>query len=264
MNYYNILGVSNTSTQEEIKKSYKKLAMQHHPDHGGEHSKFAEINEAYETLKDPAKRQAYDEPAPRSAFDQAGFEDVFNNFFGQTIKRRNHDIRVTVKLQLEEVLSGKDLIANYTLSSGKQATANIRIQPGVEQGETIRYRGLGDDTVQQLPRGDLLVQVIVLRHKIFERGNQDLHLDRGVTIFDLTLGTKITIETLAGSTISVNIPEGTQPNTRVRVAGHGLPHRVTSQLGNLYITLKARIPQNLTEDMKQRMKEINDELNNST
>jgi molecular chaperone DnaJ len=164
---------------------------------------------------------------------------------------------------LEEVLKGKDIIASYSLLNGQQTTANIRVNQGVEHSETIRYKGLGDNAARQLPRGDLLVQILVLRHKIFERDNKHLYLDHGVTIFDLVLGTKITMQTLAGTSISVNIPEGTQPGTTLSVAGHGLPHRVTGQIGNLYVTLKARIPQTLTEDMKQRIKEINDELNNS-
>jgi DnaJ-class molecular chaperone len=263
MDYYNILGVSKTSTQEEIKKSYKKLAMQHHPDHGGDTTKFAEINEAYETLKDPTKRQAYDTPQARTNFDQSGFDDVFSNFFKQNVQRRNRDVRITISVTLEEVLSGKDIIASFILLTGQQTTANIRVQPGVEHGETIRYKGLGDNTVRQLPRGDLLVQVIVVRHKIFERNNKHLYMDHGVTIFDLVLGTKIAVKTLSGSSISVNIPEGTQPGTTLSVAGHGLPHRVTGQTGNLYVMLKARIPTTLTEDMKKRIKEINDELSNS-
>ena len=264
MDYYKILGVSKTATQNEIKKAYRSLAKQHHPDAGGDHVKFAEINEAYETLKDPAKRQAYDIPGPRTAFDQAGFEDIFSTFFKQNLRQRNRDVKVTIKLSLEEVAEGKDLIANYRLSTGQETTANIRIHPGVEHGEQIRYKGLGDNSIRQIPRGDLVVQVLVSRHKRFNRDGHHLYLDQTVNIFDLMLGSKMTVTTLTGKQISVNIPEGTQPGTTLSVAGHGLPSRFEQRNGNLYITLKARIPQNLNDDQKQRIKQINDELNNST
>ena len=188
MDYYKILGVSKDSSQDDIKKAYRKLAKQYHPDHGGDEVKFKEINESYETLKDPAKRQAYDTPGARTAFDQPGFEDIFSNFFGQNVQRRNRDLRIAIKINLEEVLEGKDIIASYTLATGQQTTANIRIHAGVEHGETIRYKGLGDNAARQLPRGDLLVQVQVLRHKIFERNNKHLYMEHGVSIFDLVLG----------------------------------------------------------------------------
>lgn len=262
MDYYKTLGVSKTATQEEIKKAYKKLAMEHHPDRGGDTARFSEINEAYETLKDPKKRQEYDSPRPEINFNSQNFEDIFSAFFGGRgmQARRNRDLKLSVSITLEEVFSGKDLIANYNLSNGQNTTANIRIHPGVQHGEAIRYKGMGDNSVSGLPRGDLIVHVNVLRHKTFERDGRNLKTNIEINTLDLILGTKISITTLTGSLINVNIPKGTNPGTILSVAGHGLPDFRTGLTGNLYITIKGKTPKIENDDILKRIKQINDEV----
>jgi DnaJ-class molecular chaperone len=180
MDYYNILGVNRNASQEELKKAYKKLVMEHHPDRGGDHDHFAKINEAYETLKDPAKRSAYDNPQPQFNFRSGNandLHDIFSQFFGQhTIVRRNKDIRLSVTLTLEDVAVGKEILGSYTMPSGRTETSNFKIPAGVEHGEVIKFKGLGDDSHPNLDRGDLLVQVRVANHNRYQRDGSNIFI----------------------------------------------------------------------------------------
>ena len=263
MNYYSILGVSNTASQDEIKQAYRKLAKQHHPDTGGNETEFKKVNEAYQALKNEASRQAYDQPNQRT--NSADFEDMFSAFFNQrTAQRRNRDIRVTVTITLEEVAAGKEIIANYVLSGGQETTATIKIHKGAEHGEAIRYKGLGDNAASQIPPGDLLVFINVLRHKQFDRDRIHLYTKHDISVLDLVLGTTINIQTLSGHNIAVNIPKGTQPGTVMSVVGHGLPDSQQNVTGNFYIVLKGKVPVMLDNDILTRIKDINDDINKST
>jgi curved DNA-binding protein len=266
MDYYSVLGVSKTATQDEIKKAYKKLVMENHPDKGGDHDKFSMINEAYETLKDPTKRAEYDAPPQQFNFvnfnDQI-FKDIFSSTFGQFRQQqmKNKDIRLSITLTLEDVLTGKDLIVNYSLFNGSNTNANIKIHPGVESGETIRFKGLGDNSVSQLPRGDLIIIVKIKNHHVFLRDGKHLKVTQLVNVFDLIVGTKIELNLLSGSKINVFIPAGTQPGTVMSVSGHGLPCYKTGTTGNLYVTIKGIIPKIEDNTLLERIKELNDAIN---
>jgi curved DNA-binding protein len=268
MDYYAILGLHKTATQDEIKSAYKKLAMQHHPDRGGDHNAFAQINEAYQVLKDPAKRAEYDQPQPKMQFNMnsSNFEDIFSTFFGQRTQqiRRNRDIKLQITMTLEEVAEGKDFIAGYTLSNGQETTATIRIHPGVNNGEVIRYRGLGDNNITSLPRGDLLIQVRVLNHARFKRDGKHLHTNIDVNVFDLMLGTTYVIDKLTSGPLRVNIPKGTNPGTILSIAGYGLPDPSSGTTGNMYITVKGITPKIKDEQILERIKDLNDAINKGT
>ena len=262
MDYYSVLGVSKTATQDEIKRAYRNLVMENHPDKGGDHTKFSMINEAYETLKDPAKRAEYDAPTSQQFYDQM-FNDIFSNVFSQFRQQqmKNKDIRLSITLDLEDVLTGKDLIVNYSLLNGHSTHANIKIHPGVESGESIRFKGLGDNSITQLPRGDLIIVVKVKNHNIFLRDGRHLKFTHLINIFDLILGTKIELNVLSGSKISVFIPAGTQPGTVMSVSGHGLPCYKTGTTGNLYVTVKGVVPKIEDQDLLERIQELNDAIN---
>lgn len=264
MDYYKRLGVSKTASPEEIKRAYKKLAMQHHPDRGGNQRTFQEINEAYNTLKDPAKKQAYDNPRPEINVNASNFEDIFSTFFGGRQQvRRNKDIKIAYDLTLGEVQTGKDILAVYRLSNGQEVSATIRIHPGIQHGQVIRFRGLGDNMISQLPRGDLLVLCRVKAHPQFTRDRHHITTTINVSVFDLILGTTYVITSLTGSPIRVNIPKNTPPGTTLSIAGYGLPDPNTNRQGNLYIKLKGIIP-NLTNEQVEKVKQINDAINSST
>jgi DnaJ-class molecular chaperone len=268
MDYYSILGVAKTASSEEIKTAYKKLAMTHHPDRGGDTNFFAQINEAYQVLKDPSKRAEYDQPQPKMQFNMNSnnFEDIFSTFFGQRTQqiRRNRDIKLQITLTLEEVALGKDFIAGYNLSNGQETTATIRIHPGVSNGEVIRYRGLGDNNITALPRGDLLIQVRVLNHDRFRRDGKHLHTNIDVSVFDLILGCSYVIDKLTTGPLRVNIPKGTNPGTILSIAGYGLPDTTGGTTGNMYITIKGTTPKIKDDKILERIKDLNDAINKST
>ena len=270
MDYYNILGVTQHSTPDEIRQAYRKLVKEHHPDRGGDSEKFKKINEAYDVLKDQQKRAEYDTPRPEFKFNSNNinindFHDLFGQFFGQHSQvRKNKDIRLSVSMTLEDVAIGKEILGVYTLPSGRQETSNFKIPAGVEHGEIIKFKGLGDDSHKNIDRGDLLVHVKVLPHSKYERDGPNILLKERVNIFDLMLGTSITIESLTGTLINVNISKGTQPDTILSVANYGLVDRRTGNTGNIFIRIKGYIPEIVDTEVLIKLKEIHNEISNST
>jgi DnaJ-class molecular chaperone len=265
MDHYSTLGVGKNATQDEIKQAYKRLAKQHHPDTGGDTEKFAKINQAYETLKDPNKRAEYDNPRPEVNFNSQNFNDVFESFFGRrNVLRKNADLSISIKVTLEDVMLGKDVIGKYRLNSGREEVANIKIPPGIEHGVIMRYKGLGDDAVSSLPRGDLHVRVLVEKHNIFERDRLNLKTKCAISVLDLILGTEIKIQKLGGGPLSIKIPPGTNPGTILSVAGYGLPDFNSGKTGNLYLEIKGITPKIDNYEILEKVKQIYDELNSST
>jgi molecular chaperone DnaJ len=270
MDYYSILGVDRSADQNQIKQAYRTLVKQHHPDRGGDAEHFKKINEAYETLGDPTRRAQYDNPQSQYSFKATDFEGhpfehIFRDFFNQKTRSvKNKDLKIAITLTLEEVLKGKDVIATYSLSNGETTSANIKIPPGVEHGEAIRFRGLGDNYHSSLPKGDLIVYVKVLSHREFVREGRNIRKTINISVFDLILGKKITVKSLNGSDITVNIPAGTNPGTTLSVAGYGLPDLHTSRTGNLYLTIKSMTPKITNPEILERIKKINDEISSST
>ena len=267
MDYYNKLGVNKSASQDEIKRAYKKLAMKHHPDRGGDQKTFQEINEAYDTLKDNEKRYMYDKPQTRQQFNfnTGNMNDMFSQFFRQTQRvRKNSNMSITVRISLKDVVSGKDVVGKYMLGSGKQEVANIRIPPGVEDGLTMRYAGLGDNSVKQLPRGDLHVRIIVEKHKHFVRDRSHIRTKCSINVLELILGTEIIVTDLLGNNINVKIPKGTNPGTIMSIAGHGLPDMNTGKIGNLYLEIKGITPKIDDWNMLEEVKKLNDGTSIST
>jgi curved DNA-binding protein len=281
MDPYKVLGVDRNTNENDLKKAYKTKAMKHHPDRGGDEAKFKELNEAYDVLKDPQKKAAYDRYGTTDMHRQGGdnhtynfngdINDIFNNFFGgggpfqraSTFRSnpRNVDINIEATLELEDVHNGKSLIASYRLPNGRQESVNIDIPPGVEHNNMIRFAGLGADTISNAPRGDLIVRIKILRHKTWERDGINLHSKIKVNVFDLILGTKKEIRTLSGKNFSVSIPKGTQTGTVFNITGEGLPHvHNARQRGNLYITVMSDTPRVEDAALLQKIKNLRDEL----
>jgi len=263
MDYYSILGVNKNASDKDIKSAYRKLAMQHHPDKGGDAQKFSKISEAYEILKDPVRRQEYDNPAPQFQFNTshpfgANPNDIFGSMFRQR-QAKNPDITIAADITLEDVLTGKNLIANYKLRRGKTETVSIDVPPGAKNGDTVRYSGLGEDYHNTLPRGDLYVNIRIRRHPIYNRDNDDISKIERVNIFDLLIGAKIDITTIDNSNLKLNVPAGTKPGTVFSVGGYGLPNRRTSKRGNMYVRLEAEMPIINDNEILDKLREIRNE-----
>jgi curved DNA-binding protein len=275
MDYYATLGLNRNASDAEIKKAYRSLAMKYHPDRGGDEKKFKEISQAYEFLSDPNKKQIIDMGGDPNAqpgaggFNQGPFEfhfgtgnlnDLFGNFgfggFGRQPLRRNRSININVEINLEDVLVGKDFTAEVTLPSGKNKMISIHIPQGIENGQQIRYEGMGDDSIPNMKPGDLLVNVLVRDHKYFRREGTSLIIDKEISAWDAILGTNVEINTLDNKTLSISIPSGTQPETVLSCRGEGLPNMRTKIKGNLLIKVKVIIPRNLNQNQKNLIQQI--------
>jgi curved DNA-binding protein len=265
MDYYDILKISKSASAEEIKSAYKKLVKEHHPDRGGDAEYFKKINEAYETLKDSEKRRMYDNPSTpfEFNFNSENFEDLFGTIFRNKVVK-NRDIKIGLTISLENLAKSQNLIINYKLLNGNDASAEIYINPNVEHGSAISYPNLGDNSIAGLPRGNLIVYIKLLKHPIYEKSGLDLKQTIFLNTLDLITGTQIELETIHNKNILLNIPAGTNPNTILNVSKHGLSDFTSGNTGNLYISVKGKTPKVTDHEMLKRIKEINEQISAST
>ena len=262
MDYYTRLGVSKNASQDELKKAYKKLSMQHHPDRtGGDDTQFKQINEAYSTLKDPQKRAEYDNPQPQgfgpNGFQgMGGFEDLFSQFgFRQQSQQRNQDVILRYNLEFKEVFFGAAVSLQYNLPSGKKEFLDAAIPPGVSHGSNVRYAGLGDDSIPNLQRGNLILKLMIRADPKWKRDGNNIYTVQHVDIFDLILGTTVEILTPADRKFSLNVPTGTKPGTTFSITGHGVPDVNTRRPGNVHVKLEAVMP-NLSHEALQEIRNV--------
>ena len=277
MDYYATLGLKRGASDAEIKKTYRSMAMKHHPDRGGDEKKFKEISQAYEFLNDPEKRKIIDMGGDPNAqpgmggFNQGPFEFHFNsgNFndmfadafgfnFGRRPMRRNKSLNIAVNITLEDVLKGKEMNAEINLPSGRNKIVNIAIPPGIEEGQQIRYEGMGDNSMSDLRPGDLIVNIVIGKHPDFIRDGVNLICEKEISVWDALLGTSIDIQTIDNKTLSISVPKGTQPDTVFSCRGEGLPNTRTRQRGNLLIKLKVSVPRNLNSEQEKLINQIKD------
>lgn len=277
MSYYSTLGLQPGASPEEIKKAFKKAAMKHHPDRGGDEATFKKINEAYEVLSDPQKKQMVDmgmdplNPHQGRGGNQdfyfhtgpGGFEDVFAHFgfnpfggFQQQQKRRNASVQISIEITLLDVLNGKNMDAEISMPGGKKKLVTINIPSGVEHGQQIKYGGMGDNSIPGSPPGDLIVNVKVKPHDIFRREHNNLVCEWKMPVWDAILGSTINIGTIDGRTISVNIPPGTQPDTVFSCSGEGVPDVRSKTKGNLLVKVKIGIPKNLSDQQREIINQL--------
>jgi len=266
--YYNTLGVSKQANADEIKKAYRKLASQHHPDKGGDTQKFQEIEEAYRTLSDPEKRQHYDNPQPQFGGGvPPGFEDIFNAFgnnpFGDMFGARraqpvrNRTLNLQTYITLEDAFHGKELIANIQLPSGRDQMLEVKIPAGIRDGTVLRLSGMGDDSIPNVPRGDIHLSVHVNQHPVFQRSNDDLLMTLQLNCLEAIVGTTQRFDTIDGKTLEMNIPPGTQHGQVMSVQGHGMPNMSDNRMrGRLLLNVSLSVPKNLTEAQKDLIRQI--------
>ena len=276
MDHYKTLGVAENATQDEIKKAYKKLAMKYHPDRGGDAEKFKEISVANDILSDQKKRAQYDaERTGRMNFDPnmqgfsfGGMEDLFNFHFngngfpnfGQGFRqqvRKNKDISIRVNISLKQSYVGTQLEAKYNLPTGKSQTVAVDIPAGIHTGQVIRYRGLGDDSIPNIERGDLNVTILVEPDYNFERRGLDLYTQVTISLLDAITGCTKEIECLDGSKKSLKIRAGVQHNTEFSSAGQGFKDLQSGRTGNFIINVAVHIPAITDDETINKIKEIN-------
>ena len=288
--YYKTLGVQPNASQDEIKRAYKKLAKEHHPDVGsGDETKFKQVSEAHDTLKDSQKRQDYDlqrkfgSQQGRRPFgfqsgnfddivinvgEGGGFDSIIEEFFGhphpfgarrtfrqkQSKPMRNQDIRINLSVSLDDIYNrlAKDLLVKTP--DGSKKNVRVEIPVTADDGTQIKFSGLGSSHYQNLRPGNLYVVLSLYPHPSFTKQGYDLHTTVDIDVFDALLGSTIVINHFK-SKVKVAVPELTEPDSIIRLKGKGMP-MPNGVYGNLYIKLNYVVPSSLPQKQKDKLAEI--------
>lgn len=268
MNYYETLNVSSDATPDEIKKSYRKLVKEHHPDKtGGDDLKFKQISEAYETLSDSSKKEQYDNKSKGYSSFSGGFNDAsspfahafrgfggdFTDMFNQSFggEAKGYDVRISMSITLEESYEG---VRKY-IDVGTGGF-NINIPRGIQTGTKLKIPGRGAQhpVNSSAPPGDIILTVNVLPdHELIVNGS-DIYVDLTLTWIDLLLGGEFEIHTKLNS-IKIKVPQGSYDSKLLRVVGKGMPIYNKEGFGNLMVKLRT-FPINLTETEIELLKKI--------
>jgi curved DNA-binding protein len=275
--YYKILGVEKNASQDEIKKAFRKGAMKHHPDKGGDEKKFKEMNEAYAVLSDENKKSQYYQFGSTDGagfggpggFDFSGFQngqnvdfdlgDIFNQFFGGRAQRQRKGANVQVDVDLdfkESVVGTKKKVSFYKNKSKEKTQLEINIPAGINNGEVLKVRGMGEPIEDGVP-GDLYVQVHVAPHPQLQKNGAHLVTQLEVSITEATLGTKKEVPTI-DKPVKVKIPAGTNTGDVLRVKGEGVKFS-EHRRGDLLISLKVNIPTKVSKKVKKLLEELSKE-----
>lgn len=276
--HYDTLGVSETASQEDIKKAFRKLAMQYHPDKNPGNpeaeAKFKEFNSAYDILSDPNKRQNYDNQRKGGgnnwSFNMGGgpggLDEFINQFFAQhgfhmnRQSPKNRDVSLVLTITLEDAYNGKNIPVQYNTPSGRKVDLMVTIPAGIENSVRIRYQGQGDHANTGIPPGDLYIQIIVGDHPQFERHGNDLHTKIKVDALTAMVGGKKRVTCIDGQLIDLSIPGGTQHGTFFRVQQKGMPVRNQNTKGDLFIHCEISIPTGLTQDQINSLKTLKESI----
>ncbi len=315
--YYKIMGVDRDASQDEIKRAYRKLARKYHPDVSKEpdaEEKFQELQEAYEVLKDPEKRAAYDrlgenwqqgfgaEPPPGwdqgfnftgggfTGGDDSAFSEFFESLFGRGARAggagqrargfsgfgdfggvgggsfhgRGQDHFAGVEITLEEAYHGGQHPVTLQSPSvdarggvqAQQRTLNVRIPPGVTEGQQIRLTGQGGQGMGEGGAGDLYLEVHIKPHALFRFEGRDIYLDLPIAPWEAALGTSLTVPTLGGE-VETKVPAGARSGKRMRLKGRGLPG---SPPGDQYLILQIVAPKPRTDADRKLYEQMREQM----
>jgi DnaJ-class molecular chaperone len=245
--HYAILGVAKTATPDEIKRAFRKLASKNHPDKGGDTRKFQEVQSAYDTLGDAAKRQAYDNPPPQFTGFPGGVHvnDIFAQMFGGAgfpgqHPRRNH-VRMTLWITLLDVARGGSRPVAIGSAQGQQ-TAEIEIPLGINDGDNVQYGGIA-------PGGqDLVVEFRIHANPVFQRAGLNLTCEHRVSIWDMILGGETEIKTIENDALVISVPPQCPNGTTLRLKQRGLRDRSNNR-GDLMVRVTAEIPRTIAPEL---------------
>jgi len=252
MDHYKTLGVTKTSTPDEIKSAYRKLASKHHPDKGGNTGEFQKIQTAYDILSDVDKRQEYDNPRPQmgsgfpGGFNFGAGGNPFEDMMNQMLRQRNSQpqqqvFRTTIWISLEQVYSGAEQILQLQTPTGTQ-TAKVAVPKGIPDGGQVRLENI-------IQGASLIAEFRTHPHLKYTRHGQDLVCNHQISVLELIVGTTFEFQTISGKTLEVTIPPKTQPYNQMKIAGHGLPIPNSQAFGDQIILLKSFVPDIIDESI---------------
>ena len=281
--FYKILGVSKDVSDAELKKVYRKLAKENHPDlHPGDakaEAKFKDISEAYDVLSDKKQREEYDaiRAMGGGARFQAGghgaggFEDVFSNLFGGGFQgqgfpggfggfggggfgpQRGADLTSTSTVDFIDSIKGTTLKINV----GSE-TVNLKVPAGIQDGQKLKVAGKGQASPNGGPKGDLVVTIKVRKHPVFTRDGDNVRVTVPVTIAEAILGATIQVPLLGESPVKLKVSPGTPNGRTLRVKGKGV--QKPGKEGDLLATVEIAVPAHVSDKAKEFIEKFNSEL----
>ncbi|HET7651163.1 MAG TPA: DnaJ C-terminal domain-containing protein [Gammaproteobacteria bacterium] len=283
--YYDVLGVKRDAGEAEIKAAYRKLARKYHPDVSREKDaevRFKEIAEAYQTLKDPEKRAAYDQlgkqapgqefrPPPdwqqrygdtHFSFEDLDLGDLFAGMHAggtrgtrgeRTMRMAGEDYDVAVEITLQQAFNGADIELNLGMpeydASGHMRrtphTVKAHIPKGATTGQRLRVPGKGGKGMNGGRAGDLYLDITLKPHPVFRPSGHDLYMDLPLAPWEVALGATVEVPTLGGA-VRLKIPSGTRAGQQFRLSGRGLP-RPRGGAGDPFAIVQVTVPHSLTE-----------------
>lgn len=290
--YYEILGVERKASEKDIKTAYRKLARKWHPDlHSGKdkekaEEKFKLVNEAYEVLSDPEKRNKYDrlganwrngqdfQPSPdmdgfhyyntTGGEGLGGFSDFFENLFGgggftrtasgprHTSPLKGQDIEAELEITVEEAYRGSEKSIQFSTSSGIKSLA-VKIPTGIHEGCRIRLRGQGAEGLYGGLKGDLYLTIRIKPHPVYKVIDNDLETEITIRPEQAVLGGQVTVPTLDGN-VNMRIPSAVQAGKRMRLKEKGMPSK--NGRGDQFVKIRIDIPTDISEEETKLYKQI--------
>jgi curved DNA-binding protein len=297
--YYKILGLERGASADEIKTAYRRLARKYHPDVSKEkdaEEKFKEMAEAYETLKDPEKRAAYDElgtyrpgqefrPPPdwgaqfgegfaqgTGGFEGIDLSDLFAGLAGRHAggARRadrpiaGSDYEAVVRITFEQAFHGTEVdlelsALEWDPDGGMRRVPHrvrTRIPRGVTNGEKLRVPGKGGKGVSGGPDGDLYLDIEVADHPLYRVAGNDLYVDLPLAPWEAVLGTSVDLPTPPG-TVTLKVPPGTRAGQQLRLSGRGMT-RGSGATGHLYALVRIEVPSVVDDAQKELYRKLAD------
>lgn len=285
---YEILNIPRNASEDEIKKSYRKLAMKYHPDRNPNNkeaeNKFKEIQKAYDILSNPTQKARYDQAGfdgidPNnmggtsgfSGFESASFDfsDIFSQLFGNAgggrrSSQRFHgsDLHYELMIALKEAATGMKKKINIPVNvndynNKNTKTLEIEIPAGIDNGQSIRLTGQGGPGKNGYPAGDLFVRVLIKPNEVFQREGMNLHCELPISFITAALGGEVEAPTLT-SKGKITIPAGIQNNNNIRLKGKGIKSLRGNFYGDLYYHIIVETPINLTSKQKELLKEFDE------
>ena len=284
---YKVLGVPRDAPDEEIRRTYRKLAKELHPDlnpanRASAEERFKKVSSAYEIVGDPEKRKQYDRgeidangeqrrgfhrthagtgrPGGRPG-EEFGFGDVFSDLFGAARGRwnaeagspfgaRGRDVRYTLEIDFLEAATGAK--KRVTMPDG--GVLDLAVPEGVADGQTLRLKGKGSPGVRGTEAGDALVEIKVRPHAQFKRVGDDIALDLPITIDEAVLGAKIEVPTISGR-VQLTIPKGTSSGRVFRLKGKGVRNSTTGNSGDQLVTVRIVLPEKIDDKLSYFLSE---------